>query len=133
MDSFLAEEVSSGCMDGPFTMEMAHLIFRGHFRTAPLGFVEKPGSSSLCLIRNHSKEDRLGISTNGGIDASSGTTKFYSAAHAADFVSTLLQFLPFTPSKLSTACVLHTPAILYPLFFISYYAVEAQAHIVPAC
>src|SRR5882724_11401689 len=43
MDTFLEEEVSSGCMDNPFSMETTHHIFRGHFHTAPLGFTKKPG------------------------------------------------------------------------------------------
>src|SRR5882724_10430622 len=40
MDSFLVEEVTSGRMDGPFTVNYAHQIFNGHFRMAPLSFVE---------------------------------------------------------------------------------------------
>src|SRR5882724_1781117 len=47
-------------------------------------------ATTLCLIWHHSKEDHFGLSTNGGINASSGATKFYSVAHAADFVSTPL-------------------------------------------
>jgi len=47
MDSFLADEIISGCMDGPYSVKSAQTIFNGHFRTAPLGFIEKPSSSAL--------------------------------------------------------------------------------------
>jgi len=50
MDNFLVEEVTSGRMDSPFSIETAHHIFKGHFRTTPLGFIEKPGLNTLCLI-----------------------------------------------------------------------------------
>jgi len=43
MDSFL---VDLGCMNGLFSIPLAHLIFR----TTPLGFLEKPRLSMLCLI-----------------------------------------------------------------------------------
>ena len=76
-----------GRMDGPFTIDEAHSIFASHFRTAPLGFVEKPGSSALRLIRHHSKLDSFSTSTNGWLDSSISPTKFYSAADAADYVS----------------------------------------------
>ena len=34
-------ETASGCMSGPFSVEEAHIIFNGHFRTSPVGLVEK--------------------------------------------------------------------------------------------
>jgi len=74
MDNFLVAEVTTGRMDGPFTVTQAHAIFGGHFRTAPLGLVEKPGSTSLRLIRHLSKLDHLGGSTNGWIDLSVNAT-----------------------------------------------------------
>src|SRR5882724_1883565 len=46
MDSFLAEEVTSSHMDGPFTVNYSHQIFNGHLQMAPLSFVEKPGSTA---------------------------------------------------------------------------------------
>jgi len=57
MDGLLAEEATAGHTNGPFTTDEAHSIFGGHFHTAPLGFVEKPSSSTLCLIRHHSRLD----------------------------------------------------------------------------
>jgi len=61
MDDFMAAEVASGCINGPFTVPQACTIFGSHFHTAPLGLVEKPVSSALWLIRHHSKVDHLAI------------------------------------------------------------------------
>jgi len=36
MDSFLADKVASGCMDGLYSIKTAHHIFKGHFRPVPL-------------------------------------------------------------------------------------------------
>jgi len=41
--NLITAEVAAGHMDGPFTIEQAHIIYGGHFRTCPLGLVEKPG------------------------------------------------------------------------------------------
>jgi len=74
MDSFLVEEVASGHMDSLFAIESAQHIFKGHFHTVPLSFVEKLGSTALHLIHHHSKEDHLGMSTNSWIDTALGVT-----------------------------------------------------------
>jgi len=50
MDKFIQDELDAGCFDSPFSFEEAHMIFGCHFHTAPLCFVEKPGSTSLRLI-----------------------------------------------------------------------------------
>src|SRR5882724_10337599 len=92
MDNFIKDELESGRLDCPFLVEEAHIIFAGHFRTAPLGFFEKPGSSALHLIRHHSKEDGLGHLTNGWLDPSDGAMKFYSAMSVEDFVSFLIHW-----------------------------------------
>jgi len=47
MDNFIKDELDSGHFDGPFSLEEARTVFGGHFRMAPLGFIEKPGSSAL--------------------------------------------------------------------------------------
>src|SRR5882724_13572428 len=47
MDNFIKEEVAAGRFDGPFSVQEARIVFGRHFHTAPLGFVEKPGSSAL--------------------------------------------------------------------------------------
>src|SRR5882724_3946462 len=87
MDSFLEEEVTSGHMDGLFTVDYAHQIFNGHLWTVPLGFVENPGSTALRLICHHSKEDHFSMSTNGWINMTFSTAKFYSVAHATAFMN----------------------------------------------
>ena len=87
MDNFIKEEVAAGRFDGPFSVQEARIVFGGHFRTAPLGFIEKPGSSTLRFIYHHLKEDSFSHSTNSWLDPSIGSTKFYLAADAADFVS----------------------------------------------
>jgi len=40
--NLITGEVVSGHMDSPFTIEEAHYIYGGHFRTCPLDLVEKP-------------------------------------------------------------------------------------------
>jgi len=87
MDSFIVEEFALGSMDVLFSIASVHLIFKGCFRTALPCFVEKPRTSVLLLIQHHSKEDNLSFATNAWIDSSAGVTKFYSTAHASDFVS----------------------------------------------
>ena len=108
MDSFLVEEIASSRMDSPYSIEQAQSIFNGHFRTAPLGFVQNPGLSALRLICHHSKKDHLGMSTNGCIYMSAGVTKFYLAAHAVDFVSVYILSLTFSPpSHVQMPFVIH--------------------------
>src|SRR5882724_2634469 len=55
MDNFLVAEVTTGRMEGPFTVAQVHAIFGSHFCTAPLCLVEKLGSTALCLICHLSK------------------------------------------------------------------------------
>jgi len=101
MDTFIQEELDAGHFNSLFTIQEAHLIFGGHFCTAPLSFVEKPSSIVLRLICHHSKEDGFSQSTNGWLDPPVDATRFYMATNAADFVS--LTFWPlFFPS---TSCV----------------------------
>jgi len=98
MDNFIQEELYAGCFNGPFTKQQANIIFDGHFHTAPLGFVENPGSTSLRLICHHSKEDGFGQLTNGWLDPSMDATRFYTAANAAEFMSLMSRHL-FQPSS----------------------------------
>ena len=37
----LLDETAAGRMSGPFTVDDAHQIFKGHFHTSPVGLVEK--------------------------------------------------------------------------------------------
>ena len=97
MGNFLALEVATGQINSPFTVDQAHTLFGGHFCTAPLGLVEKPRSTALRMIHNHSKEDHLRQATNTWLDPSVNATKYFSAADAVDFVSlfsTVLCYLP---------------------------------------
>ena len=45
--NLIAEEVAAGYIDGPYSVEEAHVIYGGHFRMCPLGLMEKPGSVDL--------------------------------------------------------------------------------------
>ena len=70
IDCELKTEVNTSCMYGPFSIEDAHLIFRGHLRTSPLGLVENPGKpGAFRLIRHLSKCDHNGETTNGWLDS----------------------------------------------------------------
>ena len=52
----ITAELSAGRMSGPFSLDQACTIFKGHFRTSPLGLVEKtPGSGKWQTIRHLSK------------------------------------------------------------------------------
>jgi len=102
MDAFMATEVASCQMDSPFMVPQAHSIFGSHFHTAPLGLVEKLGSSALCLIFHHSKEDHLSESTNGWIDTNINAMKYFSAADTADFVSLIFVLYSFSISYIHT-------------------------------
>jgi len=77
MDEFLASEVATGCINGPFMVDQAHTIFGGHFCTAPLGLVKKSGSATLWMIHHLSKEDHLSQSTNSWLDPSINSTKYF--------------------------------------------------------
>ncbi|KAK7001234.1 hypothetical protein R3P38DRAFT_3284480 [Favolaschia claudopus] len=55
LDNYLTTEVSAGRMAGPLTVDEAHAFFGSHFRTAPLGLVEKePGLGKWRMVQNHS-------------------------------------------------------------------------------
>ena len=74
-------------MSGPFLVEEAHVIFNGHFRTSPVGLVEKVlGDGNWRMIRHLSKTDHLGFSTNDALDSHDFPTLFFSAAHVAELV-----------------------------------------------
>ena len=47
----LWEETAAGPMSSPFSIEEAHIIFYGHFRTSPIGLVKKiPGNGKWHMI-----------------------------------------------------------------------------------
>jgi hypothetical protein len=89
VESFIEEERSLGRVSGPYTITEAFVFFGGHFRTAPIGFVEKePLSAKWRMIRNLSAVDCFGASTNGWLDAADDPITWYSCAAMADIVST---------------------------------------------
>jgi len=110
LDKFIQDKLDASHFNGPFSFKEAYMIFDGHFHTTPLGFVEKPGSTALKLIRHHSKEDRFGNSMNSWLDLSYDTMKFYTTSDAAEFVS----FTHYHYIFLSLPCTIHlnTPSPL---------------------
>jgi hypothetical protein len=99
IDDFLLEEKEAGRMSGPFTVEEASFIFQGHFRTAPLGLVEKnPGSANYRMIRNFSALDDSCTSTNDWLDAHKILIMWHTCYQFADCVSisSLLCYLSVT-------------------------------------
>ena len=89
-------------MSGPFSVDEAHIIFNGHFRTSPVGLVEKVlGNGNWRMIRHLSKTNHLGFSTNDALDSHDFPTLFFSAAHVAELVCVspiTILFCPFSCS-----------------------------------
>ena len=70
VSDYIAEEVVLGHMAGPFTWEETHLVCRGHFRTVPVGLVEKDlARATFRMIQHFLKEDEFGVSVNSQIDS----------------------------------------------------------------
>ena len=67
--NLINEEVATGCMDRPFTIEEAQSIYGGHFQTCPLRLVEKHSSVDLRMICHFLKEDQFGQSMNRWVDS----------------------------------------------------------------
>ena len=98
IDDYLAQEVAAGRMSGPLTMEEATIFFGGHFRTAPLGLVEKtPGSGKWRMVQNNSALDENGFSTNAWLDAKETAIGWHTCAMMADMVS-------FSSSRMMYVC-----------------------------
>ena len=49
VDTHFTEEIAAGRMVGPYTIQQAHELFRGHFRTAPIGFILRPPGSGRAV------------------------------------------------------------------------------------
>ena len=83
----LLNEISSGCMSGPFSVDEVHIIFNGHFQTSPVGLVKKtPGDGIWWMIRHLSKTDHRGFSTNDTLDSNDFPTLFFSTVHVANLI-----------------------------------------------
>ncbi|PPQ76790.1 hypothetical protein CVT26_001757 [Gymnopilus dilepis] len=88
IEDFLLEERDAGRMSGPFSFKDASLIFRGPFRTAPLGLVEKePGTAKFRMIRNFSARDQFHTSTNDWLDSHDIVIKWHSCYSMADTIA----------------------------------------------
>src|SRR5882724_13262766 len=79
----------------------------GHFKTCPLGLVDKPGSLDLWMICHFSKDDQFGHSTNSWIDSNDFLMHWFTAATIANFVSTWYPFSPCTISSLVPSGTTH--------------------------
>jgi hypothetical protein len=90
VDAHFLDEIAAGRMSGPYTVDQAHLLFHGHFRTAPIGFIERPpGCGKWRMIRNLSAHDHLGVSTNDWLDAKEHPIRWHTCAIFADMVSSV--------------------------------------------
>jgi len=97
VDDEIAAEVSAKRMSSPFSISEATTIFNGHFRTSPLGLVDKePGSGKWRTIRHFSKEDAAGNSTNSWLNADDFPTKYYLASTTADYVHPSIDLVHLT-------------------------------------
>ncbi|TFY77144.1 hypothetical protein EWM64_g6870 [Hericium alpestre] len=85
IEDHIKEELDARRFSGPFSLTDAFLFFGGHFRTAPLGVVEKePGSGKWRMIRNLSTTDAYGESTNSWLDAKDMVIMWHTVAYFAD-------------------------------------------------
>ena len=92
----------AGHMSDPFTIDEVHVIFDGHFRTPPVGLVEKvPGDRKWQMIWHLSKTDCEGFLTNLSLDSHDCLTMYFSAADVAAWVSTVYPY-----SLVSGTCLL---------------------------
>lgn len=87
IDAYLAEEVVSGRMSGPFNLDEATLILKGPFQCSPIVVDVQDGKLRIC--RHLSKDSKSSASVNSFIDADKFPTCFGSAAEVADIVSIL--------------------------------------------
>lgn len=91
VEEHFTEEIKSGRMSGPYTIDQAHIFFKGHFRCAPIGFIEKePGSKKWRMIRNLSACDDYGFSTNSWLNAKDMSIMWHSCSVFADLVCSFL-------------------------------------------
>ena len=129
IENELLNETSSGRMSRPFSVEEAHVIFNGHFRTSPVGLVEKvPGDGNWRIIRHLSKTDHLGFSPNDALDSHDFPTLFFSAAHVAE----LVRVCPITVLICPFSCSMAASEIVCSLIglLLSH---RPLAHTLPAC
>src|SRR5882724_11152529 len=88
-------------VSGLFSIEAAHYIFKGHFRTSLLGLIEKPGKPGALQLIPIFLKMTITESTNGWLDSDDFPTKWYSAADCTDLMSAPLPFTPWAMCFLS--------------------------------
>lgn len=87
VDALILDELKAERISGPYTFDEAHVLFRGHFRTVLLGFIERPpGCGKWRMIRNLSARDHLGVSTNDWLDAKDHSIRWHTCTVFADMV-----------------------------------------------
>jgi hypothetical protein len=86
---YLAEEVSLGCMSGPFTASQVEAELGSFLISCPIGLVKKASSHGkfhiICDLSYHSKDD--GYSINDHLDSDNFPTEWGTATQIADIVS----------------------------------------------
>ncbi|KAF8725211.1 hypothetical protein AX14_008258 [Amanita brunnescens Koide BX004] len=85
IDAYLAEEVESGRMSGPFNLDETTLILKGPFQCSPIVVDVQDGKLRIC--RHLSKESKSSASVNSFIDAEKFPTCFGSAAEVAEIIA----------------------------------------------
>lgn len=91
IDDYLADEVSSGRMDGPFSRDEVERIVRGPFQSSPLIVAvqtQAPGEpDKIRICRNLSKSSQSILSVNSFIKTVHFPTRFDTAVRVAEVVS----------------------------------------------
>ncbi len=116
IDAYLAEEVDSGQMSGPFTLDETTLILKGPFQCSPIVVDVQPDKLRIC--RHLSKESKRNASVNSYIDSEKFPTRFGSAAEVAEIVSPPYHPYPVFPIP-SYPTAPPSPSVLsYPSPFV---------------
>lgn len=94
VDDYLAEEVLSGCMDGPFPRDEIERIVRGPFQSSSLIVAvqtQAPGEpDKICICRNLSKSHHSILSVNSFIKTVHFPICFDMAVRVAEVVSSFI-------------------------------------------
>ena len=130
--NIINEEIMSGHMDGPFTIEEARTIYGGHFWTCYLGLVEELGLTVLQMICHFSNEDQFGHPKNSCVDSDNFPTCQFTAVKTAYFVSVPSSWLPYL-CHLYTTCIFYTACFIFLLLSFHIWTVEVHGLFLPTC